>query len=67
MLMGSMVGLWANYWTNTATPASDGLNGLAIALSYGIMDYNHKYSITISPVSNGSRADAYSVRCIKEQ
>lgn len=67
MLMGSMVGLWANYWTNTATPGSDDINGLAIALSYGIMDYNHNYSITISPVSNGSRADAYSVRCIKEQ
>lgn len=63
MLMGSMVGLWANYWTNTA---STGTDGLAVALSFSLTDYNKNYSITISPVSSGSRADGYSVRCIKE-
>ena len=63
MLMGSMVGLWGNYWTNTA---GEGAEGLAVALSFSLKDYSKEYSITISPVSNGSRADAYSVRCIKE-
>lgn len=64
MLMGSMVGLWGNYWTNTAS--DDAATGTAIALSFSLKDYNQNYQITISPVSNGSRADAYSVRCIKE-
>lgn len=66
MLMGSMVGLWGNYWTNAPNSSDGGSGGLAIALSFGIKDYFQNNSITISPVSNGSRADAYSVRCIKE-
>lgn len=64
MFMGSMVGLWGNYWTNS-TDGSDG--GLGQAFSFGLKDYNNpSYSITISPLSSGSRADAYAVRCIKE-
>lgn len=64
MFMGSMVGIWGNYWTNT----TDGKNGgLAQAVSFGLKDYNNpNYSITLSPLSSGSRADAYAVRCIKE-
>lgn len=64
MLMGSMSGLWANYWTNAAS--DDTAPGTAIALSFSLTDYNKNYQITISPVSNGARADGYSVRCIKE-
>lgn len=64
MLMGSMVGLWGNYWTNTAS--DDTITGGASALAFSLKDYNLNYQITISPVSNGSRADGYSVRCIKE-
>ena len=64
MFMGSMVGIWGNYWTNS-TDGSTG--GLAQAFSFGLKDYNNpNYSITISPLSSGSRADAYAVRCIKE-
>lgn len=64
MFMGSMVGIWGNYWTNT-TDGKD--NGLSEALSFGIKDYgSSSYSITLSPLSSGSRADAYAVRCIKE-
>ena len=64
MLMGSMVGLWGNYWFNVP---SDG--GLAQAMAFGIKDYNaaaDSYSITVSPLATGSQADAYAVRCIKE-
>ena len=64
MLMGSMVGLWGNYWTNSAS--DDTSAGLAIALSFSLKDYSGNYQITVSPVANGSRADAYSIRCIKE-
>lgn len=64
MLMGSMVGLWGNYWTNAAS--DEALTGGAAAFAFSLKDYNLEYQITVSPVSNGSRADAYSVRCIKE-
>lgn len=63
MLMGSMVGLWGNYWYNTP---SEGGGGLAEAFSFGIKEYSGKDSITLSPLSSGSRADAYAVRCVKE-
>jgi len=63
MLMGSMVGLWANYWYNTP---SEGGGGLSEAFSFGIKEYSGKDSITFSPLSSGSRADAYAVRCVKE-
>ena len=65
MLMGSMSGLWGNYWTNAAS--DDTAPGTAIALSFSLMNYQKtKYEISISPVSNGARADGYAVRCIKE-
>ncbi|MCQ2146925.1 MAG: hypothetical protein MJZ16_05345 [Bacteroidales bacterium] len=63
MLMGSMVGYWANYWYNAP---SDGTNGLASAMVFGTKEYSGADSVTASGVSNGSRADAYSVRCVKE-
>ncbi len=67
MLMGSMAGYWGNYWTNAPTVNATGAETyLASALAFGIKEYTGEYSISISPVSNGSRADAYSVRCIKE-
>ena len=64
MLMGSMVGLWGNYWTNAASDET--APGTAIALAFSLKDYYQNYQITVSPVSSGARADAYSVRCIKE-
>ena len=64
LLMGSMVGLWGNYWYN-ATSEEEG--GLAYALSFNIKEYGSpNYSIMISPLSSGSRADAFAIRCIKE-
>lgn len=72
LFMGSMVGLWGNYWNNAPSTSSSSSPGTALAMNYGIMEYNDKqedngrYTVTASGVSSGSRADAYSVRCIKE-
>ena len=67
MLMGSMVGLWGNYWYNTADVTNGVDSYLGVALSFGIKDYgSDNYSVTASPISSGSRADAYAIRCIKE-
>ncbi len=67
MLMGSMVGQWGSVWTNAASKETESAPSYtSVALAYGICDYNKKTQITISPNGNGARADAYSVRCIKE-
>ena len=69
MFMGSMVGYWGNYWTNAPSLNNDGTDSyLGIALAFGIYDYGifDSYSVTTSPAGSGSRADGYSVRCIKE-
>ena len=65
MFMGSMVGLWGNYWYNSPSDPNDAA-GRSKALSFSIMNYSHEYEITASPASNGSRADAYPIRCMKE-
>ena len=67
MLMGSMVGLWGNYWYNTPGENTDTLVPYgARAVSFSIKDYNGTDLVTMSALSTGSRADAYAVRCIKE-
>lgn len=54
MLYGSVAGLWGNYWSNA--PYGEGLGFAMVAFQEGSM----------SPNAGGSKADAYSVRCIKE-
>lgn len=67
MLMGSMVGLWGNYWYNTPGEGGDTFVPYgARAVSFSIKDYNGTDLVTMSALSTGSRADAYAVRCIKE-
>ena len=68
MFMGSMVGLWGNYWYNAPTLDGSGNDTyLGAALSFGIKEYGQTdYTVTASPLSNGSRADAYAVRCVRE-
>jgi len=64
MFMGSMVGLWGSYWTNSPDN-SDSYYGEAWV--FGIMDYNKsKYEVEFSPISAGPRANGFNVRCIKE-
>lgn len=66
MLMGSMSGLWGNYWGNCPYESSM-FDGAAYAvLSFQIKDMYGNEMITVSPAAAGSRADAYSVRCIRE-
>ena len=61
MLMGSMSGLWGNYWGNAAAEASYGKPGVAFCvLSF------QKSPMTVSPAALAARADGMSVRCIKE-
>lgn len=69
MFMGSMVGYWGNYWTNSCSLEDDGSDSyLGIALAFGIYDYGifDRYSVTSTATGSGSKADGYSVRCIKE-
>ena len=60
MLMGSKAGVWGTYWSNSPNdPASNVGRGL-VPLSFG----TEPIMLTIQ--ANSGRADAYSVRCIKE-
>lgn len=64
MLMGSMTGLWGNYWSNSPYSGMEG--GAMSALSFQVADMNGNEVVTVSPAGAGSRADAYSVRCIRD-
>lgn len=67
LLMGSVVGLWGNYWYNCPMLNEDGSDAsYGVGFSFGIADYNKNETITASAISNGSKADAYAVRCIRE-
>ena len=64
MLMGSMSGLWGNYWSNSPYPGITG--GAMSALSFQVKDMYGNDMVTVSPAGGGSRADAYSIRCVKD-
>ena len=68
MLMGSVSGIWGNYWS--CTPASSSYSsktGMAVcALAFQVKDQNGGEMITVSPSGLASRADAYSIRCVKD-
>ena len=62
MLMGSKAGLWGNYWYADADETDDSsvpCGAYALAFQFGD-------SVSASPKAIGGRADAYSVRCVKE-
>lgn len=64
MLMGSVSGLWGNYWSN-----SPNTNELTSATGFGfacLAFSKETKGMTASASGAGSKADAYSVRCIKE-
>lgn len=58
MLYGSIAGLWGNYWGNAPYSGE-----IASGMGYSVLSFQQK---SISPAAGGSRADAYSVRCIAE-
>lgn len=60
MLMGSVSGLWGSYWSNAPGSQDYGYGGMGFcALSF--------QSTMVTPSASAARADAYSVRCIREQ
>lgn len=65
MLMGSMSGLWGNYWSNAPHPSVPG--GAYCCLSFQVKSQTGQDWITVSPSGGASRADAYSVRCIRDK
>lgn len=63
MLMGSKSGLWGSYWGNT--PAKS--YGTATGFGFCVLAFMSEAAGTsVSATASASRADAYSVRCIKE-
>ena len=64
MLMGSMSGLWGNYWSNSPNSSISG--GAFCGLSFQVKGQNGEDWISVSPAGAASRADAYSIRCIRD-
>ncbi|MDR2293375.1 MAG: fibrobacter succinogenes major paralogous domain-containing protein [Prevotellaceae bacterium] len=64
MLMGSVSGVWGSYWSNTPYGSTNGTS--VVPLSFQTNNYNGTPGIATMILFNGSRADAYSVRCVKE-
>ncbi len=66
MLYGSKSGVWGNYWSCTAATEEntsyfqEGTANVVLAF-----DHENTYD-SVSPLASGSKADAYSVRCVKE-
>lgn len=60
MLMGSMTGYWGNYWT-----AGPEQSGTAVAMGFSSKNMSLRDDWTVTPKSVGSRAYAFSVRCVK--
>lgn len=66
MLMGSMSGLWGSYWGNCIFESSYVPFGAYGVLSFQVKNQQGATAISLSPGGGAGRADAYSVRCIKE-
>lgn len=64
MLMGSMSGLWGSYWSNSPYPGIAG--GAFSCLSFQSKGYNGEDWVTVSPAGGASKADAFSVRCVRD-
>lgn len=62
MLMGSKSGLWGSYWGNA--PAQS--YGTATGYAFCVLSFMNETVVSASATASASRADAYSVRCIRE-
>lgn len=62
MLMGSVSGIWGNYWSNTPKEAGCASSVLAFQAA----GQNGEDYVTVSPLATASRADAYSIRCVRD-
>lgn len=68
MLMGSVSGIWGSYWSSTPdTESAMGIEGMAHAsISFSTKNMDGTDMLTVAPGGSASRADAYSVRCVRE-
>ena len=64
MLMGSVSGIWGNYWSNS--PSSSMKGGALSVLAFQVKDMNGNDMTTVSPSASASKADAYSIRCVRD-
>ena len=64
MLMGSMSGLWGNYWSNS--PSQTMIGGGFCALGFQVQDQYGNPMVSVSPSASSSKADAFAVRCIRD-
>ena len=62
MLMGSKSGLWGSYWSCNVRENSMFQGGASVALSF----MNEGSVLACSATASAAKADAYSVRCVKE-
>lgn len=62
MLMGSKSGLWGSYWGNA--PAQP--YGTATGYAFCVLSFMNESVVSASATASASRADAYSVRCVRE-
>lgn len=65
MLMGSVSGIWGSYWSNSPSHSASFAGAAVSSLSFSVADPNGASSITMTPNGSASKADAYSVRCIR--
>lgn len=62
MLYGSKSGLWGAYWGNSSAKST-----AAKGLGFCVLAFRcEPTGVSVSPTAAASRADAYSVRCVKE-
>lgn len=64
MLMGSVSGYWGSYWSNSPYAGISG--GAYCCLSFSVKDQSGKDTFTVSPAGGSSRADAFSIRCVRD-
>ncbi len=67
MLMGSVAGIWGSYWANCPYVSETSTPGLAMSIfSFSTKNIDGSDMLTMSPDAGAGRADALSVRCMKE-
>lgn len=64
MLMGSMSGLWGNYWSNT--PAADMAGGAFSPLAFQVKDMMGNDAVSVSSAATAPRANAFSIKCVRD-
>ena len=63
MLMGSKSGLWGSYWGNSPAKSYGATTGFGFCV---LAFMNEAAGTSVSATASAGRADAYSVRCVKE-